>query len=151
MKLPCASRVFRDPFEDEAKKEAGELIAKGGRPPSGIQEDDELGWFFSFHVLRGFPDPSSGFCEVVKMTLTFAAPSLGDRILTCLALVGRNVFASCILPDFVANLRVWLPKLLSGVFVDETACSRCYKCVEVASSTFAVHRLGGSLLGVSFF
>ncbi|CAE7321596.1 ANKRD50 [Symbiodinium sp. KB8] len=27
-----------------------------------------------------------------------------------------------------------------GVFVDETACSRCYKCVEVASSTFAVHR-----------
>ncbi|CAJ1363886.1 unnamed protein product [Effrenium voratum] len=54
---------------DEAKKEAGELIAKGGRPPSGIQEDDEL-----------------------------------------------------------------------GVFVDETACSRCYKCVEVASSTFAVHR-----------
>eukprot|EP00931_Biecheleriopsis_adriatica_P090938 TRINITY_DN64844_c0_g1_i1.p1 TRINITY_DN64844_c0_g1~~TRINITY_DN64844_c0_g1_i1.p1 ORF type:complete len:619 (+),score=137.58 TRINITY_DN64844_c0_g1_i1:26-1882(+) len=27
----------------------------------------------------------------------------------------------------------------AGVFVDETACSRCYKCVEVASSTFAVH------------
>lgn len=27
-----------------------------------------------------------------------------------------------------------------GVFVDETACSRCYKCIEVASSTFAVHR-----------
>ncbi|CAE7385044.1 DJC76 [Symbiodinium natans] len=27
-----------------------------------------------------------------------------------------------------------------GVFVDESICSRCYKCVEVASSTFAVHR-----------
>ena len=27
-----------------------------------------------------------------------------------------------------------------GVFVDETACSRCYKCTEVASSTFEIHR-----------
>ncbi|CAK9003706.1 unnamed protein product [Durusdinium trenchii] len=27
-----------------------------------------------------------------------------------------------------------------GVFVDETRCSRCYKCIEVASSTFGVHR-----------
>lgn len=27
-----------------------------------------------------------------------------------------------------------------GVFVDETACSRCYKCTEVASSTFGIHR-----------
>ena len=25
-------------------------------------------------------------------------------------------------------------------FVDETACSRCYKCTEVASSTFGIHR-----------
>ena len=30
---------------------------------------------------------------------------------------------------------------LGGVFVDETSCTRCYKCVEVASSTFAVHRI----------
>lgn len=26
-----------------------------------------------------------------------------------------------------------------GVFVDETECTRCYKCVYVASSTFAIH------------
>lgn len=26
-----------------------------------------------------------------------------------------------------------------GVFVDETVCSRCYKCVDVASSTFSIH------------
>ena len=29
---------------------------------------------------------------------------------------------------------------MQGVFVDETACSRCYKCTEVASSTFEIHR-----------
>merc|ERR550532_2438617 len=26
-----------------------------------------------------------------------------------------------------------------GVFVDETVCARCYQCVDLASSTFAIH------------
>ena len=32
------------------------------------------------------------------------------------------------------------PLCSTGVFVDETTCTRCYKCVEVASSTFGIHR-----------
>eukprot|EP00929_Paragymnodinium_shiwhaense_P014974 TRINITY_DN122989_c0_g1_i1.p1 TRINITY_DN122989_c0_g1~~TRINITY_DN122989_c0_g1_i1.p1 ORF type:complete len:617 (+),score=102.74 TRINITY_DN122989_c0_g1_i1:94-1944(+) len=32
-----------------------------------------------------------------------------------------------------------MEKVDVGVFVDETKCTRCYSCTEVASSTFAVH------------
>lgn len=32
-----------------------------------------------------------------------------------------------------------MPEEVRGVFVDETKCRRCYKCVDTASSTFAIH------------
>lgn len=31
------------------------------------------------------------------------------------------------------------PSFVKGVFVDETKCEECYRCVNIASSTFAIH------------
>ena len=41
----------------------------------------------------------------------------------------------------------WPADRSQGVFVDETACSRCYKCTEVASSTFEIHRTDQWVIG----
>lgn len=37
------------------------------------------------------------------------------------------------------------PEHVKGVFVDETLCEECYRCVNIASSTFAIHESAARL------
>ncbi|CAJ1450612.1 unnamed protein product [Effrenium voratum] len=45
------------------------------------------------------------------------------------------------MPPWAGGLGGWkdAPQFAMGVFVDETKCESCYRCVNIASSTFAIH------------